>query len=357
MGRKPLKAKTTKSNERKNYQCVCCGKEYVVQKGNFPLSQSSWFKSNGYYLPFCKHCIDEKLEQYTEQLGDEDEAMRRICCHTDTYYLDDIALMARNATVNRSRFSIYISRSHMKQYTNKTYDNTMLEERRNTINTLEDLHENNAKLVEPEEDGSLTNTSPAVSPEDIKHWGYGKTADDYQWLNDKYDEMRSTNVIDSTTRDELVRDYCMQKLLQNNALMDGKIELYNKLADTAQKTLDRANLTPKIEDAADKAGEKPIGVMIQMFEKEDPVPEPRPEWKDVDGIIRLFTIYFLGHLMKMLGIKNRYATMYEEEMAKYRAEVSEIKNADDEEVFEYLINGEGKFHENTSYEGGEAYGI
>ena len=44
-----------------------------------------------------------------------------------------------------------------------------------------------------------------------------------------------------------------------------------------------------------------------MFENEDPIPEVNPEWKDVDGIVKLFNIYFLGHLSKMLGIKNRYS--------------------------------------------------
>ena len=38
----------------------------------------------------------------------------------------------------------------------------------------------------------------------------------------------------------------------------------------------------------------------------------------------------------MLGIKNRYSKDYEEEMQKYRAEIDEIKDAPDENVFEYL---------------------
>ena len=55
---------------------------------------------------------------------------------------------------------------------------------------------------------------------------------------------------------------------------------------------------------------------------------------------RYITIYFLGHLCKMLKINNRYSSLYEEEMAKYRVEVPELEEADDEDVFNYIIGGD-----------------
>ena len=97
-----------------------------------------------------------------------------------------------------------------------------------------------------------------------------------------------------------------------------------------------ANLKPIQVENDEKTAEKPLGVMIEMFENEDPIPEINPEWKDVDGIVKLFNIYFLGHLSKMLGIKNRYSRDYEEEMQKYRAEIDDIKDVSYEDVFEYL---------------------
>lgn len=346
---KVIKAKQA---ERKSYVCCSCGKEYDRQDRNFSASQSPLYAGNGYRLTICRHCIDKLFVHYTETLGSEENAIRRICSKFDIYYNPTLADASRKISYDRSRIQCYISRANLMQYKGKTYDNTLDEEAKPIITSMEDLDEQNSALAAGDRETSLD--IPAVSQDDIKHWGYGKEPKDYRWLNDKYDEMRSTNVIDTTTRDELVRDYCVQKLLQQNALTEGKIDLYNKLADTAQKTLDRANLTPKLEDAADKAGEKPLGVMIQMFEKEEPIPEPRPEWKDVDGIVRLFTIYFLGHLMKMLGLKNRYATMYEAEMDKYRAELPEMQDADDEDIFDYLANGDGTFN---ASEGGEANAI
>lgn len=348
-----LKAVKAKEEGRNLFRCSCCGKEYIRQKGNFPKNQSPLYKGNDYYLNWCKTCVDSMYEQYIESIGDEDLALKRVCMKTDTYFNETLAGASRKISADRSRISAYLSKSHMIQYKDKTYDTT-IDEEGGTIENMQDLHINNKKIADTD---AYEPVSLAVSTEDIAKWNYGFKPEEYLWLNNKYDEIRSTNVIDTTTREELVRDYCVQKLLQSNALRDDKMDLYDKFADRAQKTLDRANLTPKIADAADKAGEKPIGVMIQMFEKEEPIPKPRPEWRDVDGIVKLITVYFLGHLMKMFGIKHRYAKMYEDEMNKYRADDPSISEMDDEEIFSNLVEGNIKFHENTSGDGGDSYGI
>ena len=66
---------------------------------------------------------------------------------------------------------------------------------------------------------------------------------------------------------------------------------------------------------------------------------PDEEWKDVDGIAKYITIYFLGHLCKMMGIKNSYSRMYEAEMAKYKVEKPEYED-DDEALFDAVFGGE-----------------
>lgn len=137
-------------------------------------------------------------------------------------------------------------------------------------------------------------------------------------------------------RESLVRDLCVIKLQQQKAIQSGDVDLWGRLQKTFQDTLSSANLKPIQSENDEKTAEKPLGVMIEMFENEDPIPEINPEWKDIDGIVKLFNIYFLGHLSKMLGIKNRYSKDYEEEMQKYRAEIDDIKDAPDEDVFEYL---------------------
>jgi len=66
-----------------------------------------------------------------------------------------------------------------------------------------------------------------------------------------------------------------------------------------------------------------LGTWIKKFENEKPIPEPDPEFQDVDGIKKYIRVWFLGHFCKMLGINNVYAKEYEEELRKYSVEITE----------------------------------
>ena len=75
--------------------------------------------------------------------------------------------------------------------------------------------------------------------------------------------------------------------------------------DTFQSLLGSANLKPVQNNDNALADSQSFGTLIKKFEEEKPIPEPDPEWKDVDGIVKYITVYFLGHLCKMIGIKNK----------------------------------------------------
>ena len=61
------------------------------------------------------------------------------------------------------------------------------------------------------------------------------------------------------------------------------------------------------------------------------IPEPSPEFADIDGIKKLVTVFFFGHLCKMFNIKNDYAQMYDDEVSKYTVSKPQISEAIDEE--------------------------
>ena len=328
-------------DDNRVYVCSCCGKEFSGKRAinNFPYVQSELYKGNKHRLNVCRNCIDKLFLHYAEVLGNDDDAIRRICMKFDMYFSTDItkSKKCRNVNADNSKIGTYISILNMQQYKDKTFDTTLDEEANSAIESISDLKTYNKAAEAKNEDPDEEEVATVVSMDDIANWGTGFEPDEYAWLNAKYDKIRSTNIIDTTTREELVRDHCVQRLMANKARQNNDMKNYDSLTDSAQKTLDRANLTPKITDAADKAGEKPIGVMIQMFEKERPIPEARPEWRDVDGILKFVTVYFIGHLCKMLGLKNRYVKLYEDEMDKYRADIPEYNDMDDEDIFSMLI--------------------
>jgi hypothetical protein len=328
------------------HKCCACGHKYEAQRGNFSVSQSPFFHGNNKFLPICTKCVDKFVDQYTDLFESQDEAIKRICLHWDIYMSDSLIESSKKVSADNSRIKGLIKQCNMSQNAGKTYDTYLHEQE----------EESRSDIIETAEDFDRLKGEDKIklSKNSLKVWGFGFSADDLEFLNSEFADWKARTIVEGKNRESLVKELCIIKLQQNKSLLAGNIDTYQKLTDTFQKTLDRANLTPKIEDANEKAGEKPIGVMIEMFENEHPIPEPLECWKDIDGIMKLITVYFIGHLCKMLGIKNRYAKMYEDEMDKYRVEIPELEEADSEDVYDYLLNNGFESNEETILAGGEA---
>lgn len=71
-----------------------------------------------------------------------------------------------------------------------------------------------------------------------------------------------------------------------------------------------------------------FGTLIQKQEEEEPIPEPSPEWQDVDNIGKYFRVQVLGTLLKMFNLKNPYQDEFDEEFERYTAHKPET-NEDD----------------------------
>ncbi len=312
------------------YRCCACGHKYETQNRNFSMSQSPFFHGNNKYLPICVKCVDNFTNQYEEILNTQDEAVKRMCLHWDIYYNDSLIESSKKVAANQSRMRSLIKQCNMIQHQGKTYD-THLKEAADKAGTGVIESKEDIKRLEKEE-------NIKISKKSIKMWGFGHSPQDIEFLDEAFADWKDRTIVEGKGRESLVKQLCVLELQQSKALIEERFDLYNKIIDTYQRTLDRANLTPKITDANDKADEKPIGVMFEMFENEEPAPEPLDCWKDVDGIRKLILVYFIGHLCSMLGLKNRYARMYEEEMDKYRVDIPELEDADSEDIYEYILN-------------------
>ncbi len=305
-------------------RCVCCGTEYSRATDFYNAPNTMLYCNNSGRLPVCRGCIDDLFDRY-QKMFDADTAIRRICMKFDLYYSPTLVEASKEMGAYKSRMSAYIAKLNLNAYDGKTYDSTIREEEDLAIQSYEDL------------ETPTQTTEFQVSKELINTWGLNFTASEYEFLQCEYEDWLAKCVVKGKPKQSLVKDLCVLKLQQNKALECGKIDVYQKLTDTYQKTLDRAELTPKIESANDKFGEIPLGVMIKNFEEHDPIMEPLPEWKDVDGCIKLNEIYYRGHMCSMMGIKNPHAKYYEEEMNKYRVSMPELADADTEDVFDAII--------------------
>ena len=305
------------------YKCCTCGKKYTKQSGNFSYSQSPLYKGNNSFLPICNNCLENLVEQYTELLGSQNEAIKRVCLHWDMYFSESTLNSTKKIDANRSRIKNYVKNCNLFQNAGKTYDTYLKEinsERIDTINDLEELKQD--KEIK-------------VSQKTIKFFGLGYTPEQYRFLQDQYDDWTHRHECRTKSQEEVFKNLCIAQLnIQIAQQTGGKVK---DAMDSFQNLLGTANLKPCQTNENALADQNTFGTLIKKWENEKPISEPDPEWKDVDGIARYIHIYFLGHLCKMMGIKNSYSRMYDEEMEKYRVEKPEYEG-DDEALFDAVFN-------------------
>lgn len=314
------------------FYCTRCPRDYTRQKGNFPASQSPIYRENGGYLPVCRHCVDEMYQHYKTVLGDEKSAIRRICMKFDIYWNDKIYGMLNKSSTTNSRVLSYISKSNLYQFVGKTFDDTLDEEN---------------ELMQRSSDVALdeiiadSNEEITISSEIVEFWGAGFAPSFYidlerrlkYWCGDA--DRYSMDVSECA----IIRQICMLEVTITRDTAAGKST--DKSVNALNTLLGSANLKPvqkKKEENLDAAAEStPFGVWIRKIENTRPIAEPDPQLKDVDGIAKYVSVWFLGHLCKMMKIENTYSRLYEEEMARLRVERPEYEGEDEEAVFEDIF--------------------
>jgi hypothetical protein len=182
-----------------------------------------------------------------------------------------------------------------------------------------------------------------IPEEVIQFWGPGYPSSTYLELEDRFafwtSEFPEGTELDIGSK-ALLRQICNLEIDINHARAAGNP--IDKSVSTLNNLLGSLNLKPiqKKSEGDSDLDNMPFGVGIARYEYSRPIPEPDPEFKDVNGIVRYITVWFLGHLCHMLGIKNTYCKLYEEEIARLRVERPEFEDEDDEGLFNDIFGGE-----------------
>lgn len=321
--------KLSRSNQivDKKYKCSCCGLSWNTAKNHFSKSASPLYQSNDGYLPICNNCRDAYYYRLVDLYsGNEAHAIKHFCQQFDIIFHKDAFTASRQISADRSRISHYQAKKNLGQTARigSTYIDGMKYEYENrqeeVIETLEEVKDSKkAKL------------------RTVKFFGTGFTDEDYQFLENEYQDWTTRHECNTKAQEEIFKQICFAQL---DILKAKRANQPTKdLTKTLQDLLDTANLKPKQTKDNTLAEQNTFGTLIRKWENEKPIPDPDPEWKDVDGIARYITVYFLGHLCKMMGIKNTYSRMYEDEMSKYKVEKPEYED-DDEALFDAVFGGE-----------------
>ena len=322
------------SNEEKKYYCCMCGHDYPKQKGNFASGGKSliWKGNNG-YLPFCRSCIEIMMQSLTSfYSGNEEHALRHLCAMFDWCYNDVASAMTLAEAYNQnSRISVYPSKmcTRPSAMHGETFLDTIREEVEEQ-NSFTDV-----TLVEdtPNEENNFV-----VTREMIRTWGKGFTQDQYQFLEEEFEDWTKKNVCKTKAQEELFRNIALAQLDVRIARQKGgKVSEAQK---ALQDLMNSANILPKQNSDNILADTQTFGTLLKKFEETAPIPEPAESWKDVDGIRRYMNTWFRGGLAKALKINNENTALYDEavkEMQRYTVQpvaVNAADNANDSSIFD-----------------------
>lgn len=306
------------------YYCCKCGTAYSRQKGYFPVSHSPMYRGTG-YLPICSDCIDTLYEQYRSMLSDDKEAMRRVCMKLDLYWSDDIYdMVERTAGVN-SRIRTYIGKTNIIRYLDKTFDDTLFEESLNYDGKRSD------RFIFSSQQGS--SDSEHESPIDqslIDFWGPGYTYDFYMELERRYKDWTDGITVEDPSERSLYKQICLLEAIIARDSAQGKA--IDKNVNALNTLLGSMNLKPaqKKNETDEDLENMPLGVGIQKWEYSRPLPETPKEKRDIRGIVKNITTWYLGHACKMVGLRNSYCKMYEDAMDELRVKRPEYDDEDDD---------------------------
>ena len=315
--------------------CFKCGMAYGRRKGTFFVSHSILHKGIG-YLPYCMKCVDVMYGAYLQEVGNARDAVRQICRKLDLYWNPTILERVEKTAAARSVLAGYISSINGVKYAGMCYDDTLREENAfwneigaNKITEEPEVEDKLEPDPEPESEPDVE-----INPEFISFWGSGFSLDFYDELNQRYADWSGGVDVTDVGERALYKQICILEVTINRDTAAGKP--IDKNVNALNALLGSANLKPlqkKKEESSAGFDATPFGVWIRRWENEHPIPEDESESK----IIKLVSTWLFGHLGKLFGIKNIHSTLYEEAIEKYKVEMPELEDEDDDTILATLF--------------------
>lgn len=278
--------------------CTCCGEE---RKLDDYYASASPFHSNFGKLPVCKKCIWKYAEKDNGDLKIISNTLRML----DRPFQTDLweATILESEKSKKETFKTYMKNLGLKQNRELTWEDSNF---KNEEVNIDDFKKANSEITSEEMDYLK------------RFWGDGLDLNSYIRLQTEYEDWTNRYECDSKGMETLIQEICLTQLdIKTRRAKGEKVDAQLK---TLQDLLGSSNLKPVQETGANAVEQESFGTLIKKFEKDKPIPEPDPAWKDVDGIAKYIKTFFFGHMAKAMGIENKYQDEYEDEIAKYTVE-------------------------------------
>lgn len=317
-----LAAQITELTDHKLIHCPCCDKYY----------RPDYFYTSSDYVvgvyPICKECLLKKATDYDpkeQAYKDNREKTIRVLNMMDLPFLESVYQQCldniKNGRISRGQTAYQQMMGFIK-----------------SLPAYQNYHWKDSVFGNGTPDYDI-DINRRARREIKKLFGAGFTENDYLFLQDQYDDWRARTQVDSKSQETYVMQICLQLLDIDKDRKAGK-DVTNKLK-TLDTLMNSAKLQPKqnVNNAATDS--LTMGQMIEKFENERPIPEPDPEFRDVNKIGKYIRVWFSGWLAKAMGFKNATSKEFEDYIKQYEVENPLLKQDEEsEEIYSTLFGKE-----------------
>ena len=267
-------------------KCFSCGEEKGLK--DFYRSPSDLYEQEGKML-VCKSCIKKRYEKLLSLYkGDKLKAFKHTLLNLDAYF--DELLYKQCISTEENFLGEYFRLLATRDRKYKTsLDNTAMGEE--------------SKL-----------TTNSVTDDLVDFWGEGYEYKDYLTLEMKYKQYTKYYPSESMQEKQIIKTLCELEVEKTKCRINGDMNGYNKMNDQISKKMGELDIIPS---KAKKYGEDKdlvVGKLIEMIEKEEPIPDVHPEFNDIDRIMYWLNRYFIKPLRKVINLE---PAIYTEEDERY----------------------------------------
>lgn len=326
--------------EQRYLLCPKCN-EYKLSKSNCCNGMVDFYKDSRWatgLFPVCKECLKLMAEQrssHREKSKECKESVQKVLRFMDRPYIDSwYANCVKNVNDRNGDAGVFEEHpsafgSYIRGLNSLPQFSKYIEWEDSDFGesgSIDDVVEETAKIVK------------STVIDGRKHFGSGFTDEELMFLETEYKDWVARYECNTKAQEKVFRGLCMNELQRMNAIKKGQPT--KDLDKAYQDWLDTGNLKPKQNSMDTMSEAQTLGTLIQKYEEERPLPKIDPELEDVDNIGGYIDTFFKGHICKVLGIKNNFATRYENEMKKYTVEPpTNDEDEDSEVIFDKIFGG------------------
>lgn len=312
--------------------CPYCGK-WKSTKGNSNFYKSKKSKS-GFEHFACKSClldlctdVDPKTGVRTDNREKTINTFRQLdwkFCESDY----NAQLQTINENVGEKVRGTAVQNLIVMVASLPQYRNTSFKDSEFSIDDIENNQEANTKIVQK----TLKSAK--------KRFG-NYSNEDLMFLENEYQDWITRYECNTKAQETIFERLAFKKWEINKATKAGQNT--KDLDKTYTDLLASINILPRQNADNGLDSSLTFGQLIEQWENTKPIPDPDPEFADVNHIGKYIKTWFKGSLARSLGIDNGYSKEYDDELQKYSVKKMDYTEDDEsDDIYKTVFGDDSK---------------